>query len=185
MKQGRASSLGNHPELLYWAAALIAVLVGRTITSYALASDSPLLSYGGTSYFLLLLLATGLAVRNGTQNRLGSRSFWVFLAMGCGFWALDQAIFQYHEFVVHTEVPDKSIADPVLFLHVVLLMGAVTTLPGLPKSPRKLYSVLLNCIRQSKPTVDKCRCLAAQAAGVSSAMRWIGEFASPGRTSAR
>src|ERR1035438_4438012 len=43
----------------------------------------------------------------------------------------------------------------------------------------------LDGIRQSKPTVDKCGCLAAQVAGVSSAMRWIGVFASPGRMSAR
>jgi hypothetical protein len=43
----------------------------------------------------------------------------------------------------------------------------------------------LDRIRQSKPTVDKCGCLAAQAAGVSSAMRWSGAFASPGRMSAR
>ena len=42
-----------------------------------------------------------------------------------------------------------------------------------------------NCIRQSKPTVDKCGCLAAQTAGVSSAMRRSGAFARPGRMSAR
>jgi hypothetical protein len=41
------------------------------------------------------------------------------------------------------------------------------------------------CIRQSKPTVDKWGCLAAQAAGVSSAMHWSGVSASPGRMSAR
>jgi Type III restriction enzyme, res subunit len=40
-------------------------------------------------------------------------------------------------------------------------------------------------IRQSKPTADKCGCLAAQAPGVNSAMRWSGAFASPGRMSAR
>jgi hypothetical protein len=32
-------------------------------------------------------------------------------------------------------------------------------------------------IRQSQPTVDKCGRLAAQAAGVSSAVRWSGAFA--------
>ncbi len=48
-----------------------------------------------------------------------------------------------------------------------------------------LRSVRLKCIRQSKPTVDKCGCLAAQVAGVSSAMRWSGAFASPGRMAAR
>jgi hypothetical protein len=43
----------------------------------------------------------------------------------------------------------------------------------------------LYSMRQSKPTVDKCGSLAAQAAGVSSAVRFSGAFASPGRMSAR
>jgi hypothetical protein len=47
------------------------------------------------------------------------------------------------------------------------------------------FYVVNSCMRQSKPTVDKCGCLAAQAAGVSSAVRWSGAFASPGRMSAR
>ena len=41
------------------------------------------------------------------------------------------------------------------------------------------------CIRQGKPTVHRRGCLAAQAAGVSSAVRCSGAFASPGRMSAR
>ena len=88
-----------------------------------------LLSYGGISYFLLLLLATGFAIRNGIQNTLGSRPFWVLLGLGYSLWVLDQSIFLYHQFVLHTEVPDNSIADPVLFLHLVPFMAAVATLP--------------------------------------------------------
>ena len=102
------------------------------------------MSYGGISYFLLLLLATGLAIRNGNLNTLGSRPFWVFLAIGYSLWALDQWIFLYHEFVLHTEVPDNSIADPVLFLHIVPFMAAVATLPTLHAAGARLYRVLSN-----------------------------------------
>ena len=87
------------------------------------------MAYGGISYFLLLLLATGFALRNGIQNTLGSRPFWVLLAIGYSLWVLDQSIFLYHQFVLHTDVPDNSIADPVLFLHIVPFMAAVATLP--------------------------------------------------------
>jgi hypothetical protein len=53
------------------------------------------------------------------------------------------------------------------------------------RSAKVLSEWLIQRMRQSKPTVDKCGCLAAQGAGVSSAMRCSGVFASPGRMSAR
>jgi transposase len=66
---------------------------------------------------------------------------------------------------------ERGLAGPGLLAHV-LISKYSDHLP--------LYS-----IRQSKPTVDKCGCLAAQAAGVSSAMHRSGAFARPGRMSAR
>ena len=51
------------------------------------------------------------------------------LAIACG--RCDQWIFLYHQFVLHTEVPDNSIADPVLFLHLVPFMAAA----GNPSDP--------------------------------------------------
>ncbi len=100
--------------------------------------------YGSVSYFLLLLLATGFALRNGIQNMLGSRPFWLLLALGYSLWVVDQWIFLYHQFVLHTDVPDNSIADPVLFLHIVPFMAAVATLPAWHVSGPKLYRVLSN-----------------------------------------
>ncbi len=142
--EGLSSNLGVRLRSLSWPTALIAILVVRAVVSFAAKPGSTLLSYGGISYFLLLLLATGFAIRNGIQNTLGSRPFWVLLALGYSLWALDQWIFLYHQFVLHTEVPDNSIADPVLFLHVVPFMAAVATLPTLHVSGPRLYRVLSN-----------------------------------------
>ena len=145
MIEGLSSNRGVRLRSLSWPAALIGILVVRSVVSFAAKPDSTLLSWGGISYFLLLLLATGFAIRNGIQNTLGSRPFWVLLALGYSLWALDQWIFLFHQFVLHTEVPDNSIADPVLFLHVVPFMAAaVATLPTLQLTGPKLYRVLSN-----------------------------------------
>src|ERR1700689_3504711 len=98
MTEGPPPNFRVRLRLLYWPAALIAVLVVRAVVSFAAKPDSPLLAYGGISYFILLLLATGFAIRNGVHSTLGSRPFWVFLATGYSLWALDQSIFIYHEF---------------------------------------------------------------------------------------
>ena len=144
MTEGLSSNLGVRLRSLSWPTALIAILVVRAVVSFAAKPGSALLSYGSISYFLLLLLATGFAIRNGIQNTLGSRPFWVLLALGYSLWVLDQWIFLYHQFVLHTEVPDNSIADPVLFLHLVPFMAAVATLPTLHSPGPRLYRVLSN-----------------------------------------
>ena len=129
---------------LLWPTALIAVLLVGALVSLTAKPDSPLLAYGGVSYFLLLLLAGSLVIFNAVQNTLGCRSFWVLLAIGYSLWALDQWVFLYHQFFLHTDVPNTSIADPLLFLHIVPITAAVTSLLTLNGSPPKLYRVISN-----------------------------------------
>ena len=143
MMEGPPSNLRVRLRPLYWPAALITILIVRAAVSFAAKPGSPLLSYGGISYFLLLLLATGFAIAMQFKNTLGSRIFWVFLATGYSLWALDQSIFIYHEFVLHTSVPE-SIADPVLFFHIVPFMAAVATRPTPHGSGPGLYRSLSN-----------------------------------------
>ena len=144
MTEGLSSNLGVRLRSLSWPVTLIAILVVRAAVSLVAKPDSTLLSSGSIIYFLLLLLATGFAIRNAAGDTLGSRPFWVLLALGYSLWLLDQWIFLYHQFVLHTDVPDNSIADPVLFLHIVPFMAAVATLPTLYVSGLKLYRVLSN-----------------------------------------
>jgi PAS domain S-box-containing protein len=144
--EGLLSNSGIQLRLRFWPMALAAVLVVRAVVSYAVKPESPVLSYGGISYLLLLLLATGFAIRNGIHNTLGNRPFWVLLAIGYSLWTLDQCIFQYHEFVLHTAVPDNSIADPALFLHIVPFMAAVSTLPKWNEPSPRLYRAVSNSL---------------------------------------
>ena len=145
----RFRRFGNHrivPALSLWPLALIGIVIVKALLSLLLKPGSFLLAHSGIPYFLLLLLAAGLALQNGFQNTLKNRPFWVLLAAACGLWALDQWIFLYYEFVVHANVPDNSIADPLLFLHVSLLIAAVSTLPHRDTLERKLYPQALNSV---------------------------------------
>ncbi len=142
--RGLSSELQIRIKSLFWPIALVAILVMRALVSFTAKPDSSLLASGGISYFLLLLLASGFVISNAIRNTLGSRSFWVLLAIGYSLWALDQWIFLFHQFILHTDVPDSSIADPVLFLHIVPFTAAVASLLTLNGSPPKLYRVISN-----------------------------------------
>ena len=139
-----SKKLGIRTGALSWPSALIAILIVRGVVSFTARPGSSLLAYGGISYFILLLLATGFAIRNGIQNTLGDRSFWVLLGTGYGLWVLDQSIFLCHEWILHSEVPNNSIADPVLFLHLVPFMAAVVNFPASHEPAPRLYRVLSN-----------------------------------------
>ncbi len=137
---------GAKLQLSFWPTAILGIFVFKVFVSLALKPDSLLLEYGGIPYFLLLLLATGFAIRNGIDGTLKSRPFWVFMTLGYGLWALDQSIFLYYQLGPHIEVPDNSMADPALFLHVALFMGAAATFPHRDGTKRRVYEEVLNAL---------------------------------------
>ncbi|MGB7728928.1 MAG: hypothetical protein WBL50_12915, partial [Candidatus Acidiferrum sp.] len=143
---GREMNWGAKRRLSFWPTAILIVFLFKAFVSLALKPDSLLVEYGGIPYFLLLVVATAFAIRNGIDGTLKSRPFWVFMALGYGLWALDQSIFLYYQLGPHIEVPDNSMADPALFLHVALFMGAVATFPHRDGSDRKVYESILNAL---------------------------------------
>jgi PAS domain S-box-containing protein len=128
-----------------WPTALIGIVVIKAVLSLAVKPGSFLISYSGISYFFLLALASSFAIRNGIRQTLGSRPFWLALAIGYGLWALNQGLKLYYELGRQMEAPD-NVADPVLFLHIVLLIAAVATLPHRNVSERTPYRVILNSL---------------------------------------
>jgi PAS domain S-box-containing protein len=141
-----SSNLGIKLRFASWPTAIIGIVIIKAVLSLAVKPGSFLLSYSGISYFLLLLLATGFAIRNGIRQTFGGRPFWVLLAIAYGLWALNQGLKLYYELARHMDVPDNSIADPVLFLHIVPLMAAVATLPHRNVFDRKPYRAILNTL---------------------------------------
>src|SRR6516165_4550311 len=131
-------------RLSSWPAALIGIVVIKAVLSLAAKPGSFVVSYSGISYLLLLILATCFAVRNGIQNTLRGRLFWTLLATAYGLWAAHQALNLYYELGLRVEVPDNSIDDSLLFLHVGLLVAAVATLPHRDVSNRKQNAAVAN-----------------------------------------
>jgi PAS domain S-box-containing protein len=129
-----------------WPTALIGIVVIKAVLSLAVKPGSFVVSYSGISYFLLLVLGTCFAMRNGIQNTLGGRLLWVLVAAAYGLWSAHQGIAMYYELAQRIEVPDDSIADSLLFLHVGVLVAAVATLPHRDVSDRKPYTAILNAL---------------------------------------
>jgi PAS domain S-box-containing protein len=141
-----SSSLGTWRSIFSWPAALIGILVARACLSLAIKPASWAITGNAIVYFLLLLLATSFAIRNAVQNTLGSRPFWMLLGVANGLWAVDQWLYLYYGIGLNTDVPDNSIADPVLFLHLVPLMAAVATLPHRRVPGQRPYRLILNVL---------------------------------------
>jgi PAS domain S-box-containing protein len=146
MKESTQDNLLTLPKLAVWPTLLIGIVVLKALLSLTVSPNASLSSFYSVAYFLLLFLATALALRNAIQNTLKGRPFWIFLAMAYGLWALDQWIFLHYQFGLHTDVPDNSIADTVMFLHIILMMAAVATLPHRSAGEPKLYHAVLNSL---------------------------------------
>ena len=133
---------GNSP----WPAALIGMVVIKAILSLAVKPGSFVVSYSGISYFLLLMLATGFAIRNAIRNVLGGRLFWALLGVAFALWGANQGLQLYYQLGLRQEVPGNSIADPLLFMHVGALMAALATLPHRDAPDRSPYASMLNAL---------------------------------------
>jgi PAS domain S-box-containing protein len=129
-----------------WLAALLGIVAIKAVLSVSVKSVPFVFSYSGISYLLLLLLATIFSIRNGIHNTLRARPFWVLLAVGYGLWAFHQSLDLYYELRLQIDVPSDSIADEVLFLHLLPLMAAVATLPNLNILDGKQHRWILNTL---------------------------------------
>jgi len=101
-------------------------------------------AYALTIYFLLLLVATGVAIQNAVRNTHAVRLFWTLLAGGCGLWALSAWSWIYYVMILGKNLPDFFPATSGLFLHTVLMIAAVASRPHLKLSRLRPYRTTLN-----------------------------------------
>lgn len=130
-----------------WLAALIGIVAIKAVLSLAVKPGSLFLSFGGIGNLLLLILATGFAVRNAIQRtHTGSRLFWTFLAIAYGLWGLDYCFGLYSQLVLRAQDSDNWMADSLLFLHIVPLMAAVAAVPHKNIADSKRHRVLFTAL---------------------------------------
>ena len=146
MSKSSASTLAIKLGVSSWPTALIGIVVIKAVLSLAVKPGSFVVSYSGISYLVLLVLATCFAMRNGIQNTLGARFFWVLLATAYSLWSAHQALNLYYELGLRIEVPDNSIDDSLLFLHVGALVAAIATLPHRGVSNQKQNRAVANVL---------------------------------------
>jgi hypothetical protein len=130
--------------ILSWPAAVVAVLAVQVVLSFGLKRVDLLCAYRLIVYFMVLVLATSVACLNAVEKALGQRWFWAFLALGYGLWGLDSWLWVYYRLILHRNVPDTSMADPALFLHVVPFIAALATHPELGQSSPPRHQTTLN-----------------------------------------
>jgi two-component system cell cycle sensor histidine kinase/response regulator CckA len=130
--------------VLSWPTALATVVVFQAVLSFRSKPGVALSTYTLIPYFLLLVLATVVALVNALQRTLGQRPFWAFLAAGFGLWALDSWLWIYYELILRQKIPDNSITDPILFLHAVAFLAALATRPDLGQASLRRHQTTLN-----------------------------------------
>jgi PAS domain S-box-containing protein len=129
------------PGLALWPALVVAILAIQTIVSFLLKPSSRI-TYNSVASCLVLLLAAGIATHNALRSRRTVRLFWLFLAVGCGLWALSPGLWAFH-YVGWARYPDFWLSTSVLFLHIVLLIAAVVSRPHLQQAHYRPYRTVV------------------------------------------
>ena len=119
------------------------LLLAQAVVSLVLRRGSALVAYYDISYFVLLLLTCGVAIRNALRSRQAVRLFWSFLAAAFGLWALVPGAW-FNSVVLHGRIPEFLFDNPPLFLHIVFMIAAVAARPHLQLPSRRPYRATLN-----------------------------------------
>jgi signal transduction histidine kinase len=112
-----------------WLLAIVALVAGHAIAASVLPRSFALTFISDTTQLILLLAGVIVLVPNILNNQGRVRWFWSFMTLGVGLWFAYQALWNYFEIWLHTDVPDLFLIDIILFLHLVPMMAAVALQP--------------------------------------------------------
>lgn len=103
-----------------------------------------LTAFGDLTQCVLLLLGTLTILANITTRGKKNQRFWALMGLGCGMWLCAQVLWTYFEVFLRQEVPNTSVGDVVLFLHIVPMMAALAVQPHLQRDDHSLRLVSLD-----------------------------------------
>ena len=95
---------------------------------------------------LVVTAAFILSARNASDSRGHTRLFWSLIAAGMAMWCFNQACWVWFEVVVRRPLPEPSLGDVVLFLHVVPIMAAVAIRPQQAEEREGMLPSALNVL---------------------------------------
>ena len=129
--------------LFSWSSLAIVLLTAQAGVSFVVRRGLALVAYYDIIYFVLLVSACGVAIRNAVQSRQAVRLFWSLLAAAFGIWALVPGSW-FNSVVLHGRIPEFLFDNPPLFLHIVFMIAAVASRPHLKLPSRRPYRATLN-----------------------------------------
>lgn len=125
----------------WFAAALVAVLL-HVVASLVL-SKVAVLIFGAFVAFFLLVIAGIITTQNAIKSKQAIRLFWSFLAAAYWLWALPPSVWFYYA-VLHRTSPNFLLMTFLWFLHIILIIAAMTARPHMKIPSQRPYGVTLN-----------------------------------------
>ena len=122
----------------------LVLLITHTALTVLLKQGPWLGTYSEINYFVLLLLACGVAASNATRARQAIRLFWSLLAAAFALWALLPVVWFYYSELRGNPNPNFLLESLPSFLHLVLMIAAVSARPHLRIAKRRPYRVTFN-----------------------------------------
>lgn len=121
-----------------WIAFAFVILSAQTLIAIAL-SHLTLRAFSHSANLLLLVVACGLAALNAARSRKAIRLFWSLLAASYGVWAVNTLSWVYLVVLLGRGSPGFLLSVTPLFLHTLLMIGAVAMRPDLTSRNREQY----------------------------------------------
>src|SRR5271167_1511484 len=131
-------------RLIWGLAVPVVLLLIQAALSFTVRKDGTLSIYFMITYFIVLILAAGIATLNAAQNREAIRIFWSFLATALAVWSVSAWSWIHSELGFGGNRPAYLFVSAPLFLHIVLMIAAVASRPHLKLSPQRGYRTTLN-----------------------------------------
>ena len=127
-----------------WSTVGLVLLIIHTVLTAVFRHGVFLGAYSEINYFVLLLVACGVAASNAIRARQAIRLFWSLLAAAFALWALLPVVWFYYGELRGNPNPNFLLESLPSFLHVVLIIAAVSTRPHLRIPKRRPYRVTFN-----------------------------------------
>jgi signal transduction histidine kinase len=116
---------------------VVLCLVGLQAAASITLRGFPLVAISDLVQFVLLF-SGALSLWPRVQTSRGrARIFWMLMMLGVITWLTYQGFWCYFEVLLRQEVPDLFAPDPLLFLHLVPMIGALATQPDREQDQRK------------------------------------------------